>query len=107
QKNHRQRISFLAGRTTRHPNAHGLIRVAVFDQLWEDVFFEHLEYFRVSEEARDVDQHILVEGLDFLFVVAQIAYVRPEIWYLVEDHSPGDAPVKCGALVQAQIRSGY
>src|SRR6266496_3120536 len=60
QKRHHQRIRFLAGRASRHPDADRRVRWLVLQNLREDAVLERLESLGLAEEARDVDQNVLI-----------------------------------------------
>ncbi len=71
----RDRVGLLAGRAAQHPDAHRLVGGAVGEQPGQDGGLERLEGLRVAEEARHVDEDVLVEGLHFPGVLPQEAHI--------------------------------
>src|SRR5262249_33311849 len=73
------RISFFSGGTTRDPDTQGIGGRAAMDDRRIDGLFQYFEYVLVAEEICDIDQDVVVQGLDLrplplqsLDVVAQI-----------------------------------
>ncbi len=91
QPGHRDGIGLLAGGTAQRPDARRVFR-PVFYEAGENLPLEHLEYFRIPEEARHVDQDILVKRLGLGRMFPQIGRVSGEARSLVQHHAPQDAP---------------
>ncbi len=96
-------VGLLAGGAPRHPDPQRIVPGAVLEQLGQDPGFERLERLRVAEEARDVDQDVLVEGLHLAGVFPQMARVVPQPVHLVQHHAAGDAAVESACLVLAEV----
>ena len=64
------RINFFASRAPRHPCAQFILTVFVFQNRRQKTLAQCGEERRVAEKARYVDQQIVEQRFDFLFVIA-------------------------------------
>ena len=101
----RNRIGLLAGGTARHPYAQRILPGLTFDQLWNDPAFENPECLRLTEKARDMNQDILIQGIQFGRVPPEKLDVFADTADFFEQHAPGDAPVYGAGLVVGEIRA--
>ena len=67
---HGDGIRLLAGGTAEHPDADRLV-AALLEELGKNHVLEHVERFRVAEKTRHADEHIGVEGVEFLGVASE------------------------------------
>src|SRR6185312_803893 len=58
---HRERVRLLSGGTRGDPHAHGLASGGVFEDPWKYGALENVEGLGVEEQARDRDEHVLVQ----------------------------------------------
>ena len=72
-----QRIGFLAGRATGHPDPEHGPRRPAGHQGREHLLLQRLERLRVAEELRDADQEILVQVLDLGGIILEDREVVP------------------------------
>jgi hypothetical protein len=65
-------IRLFAGRAARHPDAHVLIRRNFVQNPRDDRARNSVERLRITEEARDADEHVLVQAGELARVVAEL-----------------------------------
>ena len=103
QKRHHQRIRFLAGRASRHPDTDRRVRGLVLQDLGEDAVLERLESLGLAEEARDVDQDVLIQRLELRAILLQVPCVIGEIFLGMKHHAPHDAPPDRRIAITAEV----
>src|SRR5207237_1709277 len=94
---------FLAGRTSRHPDAYRRVRGFVLQNLGEDAVFERLESLRLAEKARDVDQDVLIQRLELRAILLQVPCVIAEIFLDIKHHAPHDSPPDRRIAITAEV----
>ena len=79
---------------------------APLEKLGKDRALENVERFRVAEKTGHADEHVGVEGVQFLGVAAEEMGVVLQRVLLVQHHAPGDAPLDSGGFVKREIHAG-
>ena len=102
---HGDGIRLLAGGTAEHPDAERLV-AALLEELGQNLALENVERFRVAEKTRHADEHVGVEGVEFLGVAPEEIGVVLQRVLLVQHHAPGDAPLDGGGFVEREIDAG-
>ncbi len=97
------RIDLLARRASRHPDPDRLFRGAPREQPREHVPGQDLEGLRIAEERGDVDQQVLVQGLDLLGVALEVCGVILEPFDLEQRHAPPGAAQQSRLLVEVEV----
>src|SRR5439155_5729040 len=98
-----ERINFFAGRASRHPGAQFTLALFVFQDRWQKTITQYREERRVAEKARHIDQQIIEERFNFLFVVAQETRVLAKLRHPMQGHAPLDPSVESFELVAGEI----
>ena len=88
----RQRVGFLAGRTSRDPDPDRRPRAFGLEDLREDVALEDLEHLGVAEEAGHVDEDVLVKGLELGAILFEQPSVVRERFLGVKGHAAHGPP---------------
>ncbi len=78
----------------------------VLDQPREDLALQHLERFRIAEEGRDADQHVLIEGLGLGGIALEEPRVLLQPLHLVQHRPSRDAAEQRVPLVAREIHPG-
>ena len=102
---HGQRISFLAGGTAGHPEAHLLI-ARPFEQARQMLRFQFVEHLAVAKKAGDSDQQFAVERVHFARIGFHVAHVIAQILKLVDCDAPFDASSHGAGFVIGEIHPG-
>ena len=102
---HGERVGFLAGAASGDPDSQRPLGRGVRDQIRDDVLGQVLEYFRVAEEAGDVDQQILGQQIELGGILAQDFEVAAHVVRLDRSHrdAPLDPPLQGARLVEAKV----
>lgn len=103
EQHDRDRVGFLARGAARHPDADRLLAVAHLHDAREDLLHQRGERVGLAEEARHVDQDVLVERDDLGLVLFEERDVVLELRDLVEDHPSLDPPHDRRHLVALEI----
>ena len=99
------RIGLLARRAARHPDANRRLRRTVLEQPGKNFFLQRLEHLRLAEEARHVDEQVLVERVHLVGRLLEEAHVGRERLDLVQHHPPRDAALERRRLVEGKIHA--
>src|SRR5579863_1069271 len=102
---HGQRVGFLAGGASGHPNSYRAAAGVVAEQGGQNVFAKGLESFGIAEEAGHMNENVLVEFLDFSGSVAGVAHVVFEFFEFAQDHATLDAALERSLLVVGKVDS--
>ena len=101
EQRHRQRVHLLAGRAAGDPDPQRRPCAAAREQGGQHLARERLERLGLAEEARHVDQEVLVEGARLLGAAAQQGQVGVQVVHAVEGH-----PAQQAALDRRAACSG-
>ncbi len=101
----RQSIGFLPGGAADRPGSY-FFTCLHFVERRNDLLFERLPRFAVTEEIRHTDQNIVEHGLCFAGVLAQIFEIAFERGRAVQLHAALDASQDGGELVMVEILPG-
>ena len=101
-----QRVDLLTGGAPHHPGADGRARGLVLQDLREGDPPQLVEAPFLPEERGDLDEQVVVQGLDLRGLVAQHLQIRGDVLHLADRHAPGQPALEGRRLVLAEIDAG-
>ena len=78
----------------------------IFEDVGGDGGFQGVEGFGIAEKAGDVNEHVLIEGLDFGLIALDIFDVVFQLFDFVGDHAALNAAKDGGLAVVREIDAG-
>src|SRR5580658_6432009 len=99
------RISFLACRAPRHPDANRILGPSILNQSGEHPLLQFLEDRRLPKEGSHRDQKALAQLIYFLGVPIEIPAVVCQPFESSLGYAPLDAPLERALLVLCEIYS--
>src|SRR5688500_12629114 len=96
-------VHLLPGRAPRGPQSNGVPRRLVLQNFREDVRLEVLEDLCVPEKGRDVDEKVLIEGMDLLRVLSKKLQIPLLSIHSAQSHPAGQSSLESGRLVFAEV----
>ena len=106
EKGNRDGIGFFARGASGSPNTQAAFGSAVLHDGRENFGLEDLEHLRITEEAGDVDEHVLVEGLDLRGIALKVFEVLVDFFDFVNHHAAANAANDRGLAVVREIDAG-
>ena len=100
---HRERVRLLARGAAGAPDAEALVRGRLFDQPGQHRLPHLVPRLGVAEEARDVDQDDVEEGLVLVGVAVEVVDVGGEAGHVELRHPMADAAEERKLLVLAEV----
>ncbi len=99
-EDHRDRVGFLARRTSCNPDTEHIIFRLVLEHRGKDLCFEELECLRVAEEAGYVDKQFLEQQVDLGRILGKVPGIRVRVFKVVHAHPPFDAAADRVLLIE-------
>ena len=99
-EHHRQRISLLAGGTTRHPRPQHMTMRTEGDERGENFFAQLFPASGIAEETRHADQQFFEQQIQLLRILLQVTDVVADLDDLMDAHAAFDAAVESVFLVE-------
>ncbi len=99
----RERISFLAGRASRHPDPHRVGHVAIGQQFRNDGGFQRLEHVGIAEEPGHADQQFAEQQIGLMRGGAQPIDIVLHTGSLQHVHPALNSPHQRAVLVLAEV----
>lgn len=78
----------------------------VLKDLGEDAGLESVEHLGIAEETGNVDEHVLIEGLDFGGIGLDVLNVILDLVHFVDDHAALDAAENGGLAIVSEVHAG-
>ena len=106
QQHHGNRIDFLAGSATGHPDPECVALGFARQQRGQNGFFQRDEGVRVAEKTGDIDQQFVEKRLHLGGILFQVARIDRGTIDVVLRHAPLDATGEGALLVVREIVAG-
>ena len=103
QEQHGGAVGFFSGGAAHGPHAHAIAGAFALKQLGYDLLRQHRPRCGVAEELGDMDEHVVVEGVDLGAVLAQAEEVIGQRLQVEQLHAAGDAAQEGRFLIAAKV----
>src|SRR5262249_32765860 len=99
------RVGFFAGGAARSPDANRRFRTLVAPDVWKYVGFQRVKNFWIPEEARNINEHVLVKGFDFGRIRLYVFDVVIEFLDLVDNHATLNSSQNRRLTIMSEVQS--